>query len=134
SKKSNATLVARAIKMIFSAYRKDDFADPEGFIAQLGVILETYPDSVVRYVSSPLTGIQRRLKFPPSIAEVVQACDDQIERERNMPMLAALPRIPKREEAPVPEATPEEKRAMASKFDDLLASMRGTNVVNRDPA
>lgn len=45
------------------------------FITQLGTILERYSDAVVERVTSPLTGIQARCKFPPSIAEVVEACD-----------------------------------------------------------
>lgn len=65
--------------MLFSAYRRDDFADPEGFVAQLGVILCQYPEEVVTYITSPLTGIQRRSKWPPTISEVVDACMDHVE-------------------------------------------------------
>lgn len=68
--------------MIFSAYRKDDFADPVGFVAQLGAVLEKYPEWVVRYVTEPTTGIQRRQTFPPSIAEVVKACEEIYAGER----------------------------------------------------
>ena len=42
---------------------------------QLGTILERYSDTVVERVTSPVTGIQARCSFPPSIAEVVEACD-----------------------------------------------------------
>ena len=68
--------------MVFSAYRKDDYADPIGFVTQLGVILEKYPEWVVRYVTSPETGIQRTCKFPPSIAEIVSACEEIYAGER----------------------------------------------------
>ena len=61
--------------MVFAAYRRDDFADPETFVVQLGMILERYDDEVIERVTSPLTGIQRKCKFPPSIAEIVKACD-----------------------------------------------------------
>jgi hypothetical protein len=44
-------------------------------LVQLGLVLEQYDDAVIRWVTSPLTGIQRQCKFPPSIAEVVEACD-----------------------------------------------------------
>jgi hypothetical protein len=60
---------------VLSSYRRDDFANPDGFLAQLGLVLEQYDDAVIRKVTSPLTGIQRHCKFPPSIAEVVEACD-----------------------------------------------------------
>jgi hypothetical protein len=62
--------------MLFSAYRRDDFADPDGFVAQLGVILCDFPEEVVTYVTSPKTGMQRRSKWPPTISEIVAACEE----------------------------------------------------------
>ena len=69
-------VVDQQMAILFSAYRKADYADPEGFVIQLGVILSDYPPDVVRHVTDPRTGIQRRLKWPPTIAEIVEACDD----------------------------------------------------------
>jgi hypothetical protein len=77
-------MIARSARMIFSAYRRDDFADAESFVLQLGVILERYSDGVIGTVSHPLTGIARRCKFPPSIAEVVEACDDAAASEARL--------------------------------------------------
>jgi hypothetical protein len=54
---------------------------------QLGMVLERYPDAVIRDVTSPLTGIQRRSKWPPSIAEVVEACDAEVARIERMKRL-----------------------------------------------
>lgn len=68
-------MITRCAKMIFSAYRRDDFADPDSFVFQLGAVLEKYEDAVIQYVCDPRTGIQRRCKFPPSIAEVVEAAE-----------------------------------------------------------
>ncbi len=62
--------------MLFSCYRQDQFQDPEGFLASLGLVLEQYPDEVIKHVTDPRTGIQRRSKWPPSIAEIVEACDE----------------------------------------------------------
>jgi len=69
-------LILRCQLAVFSAYRIDQFADPDGFKTQLGAILEQYPDEVITYVCDPRTGIQRRSKFPPTISEMVEACDD----------------------------------------------------------
>ena len=55
-----AMLIKRQAKILFSAYRKDDFADPEGFIVQLGIVLESYEDEVIIAVTDPRTGLQRR--------------------------------------------------------------------------
>lgn len=82
--------------MIFSAYRIDQFADPEGFKVQLGAIMEQYPDEVIVYVSDPRTGIQRRSKWPPTISEIVEACDDHAEliERRKKPRREPLPQLP----------------------------------------
>lgn len=44
-------------------------------MASLGMVLEQYPDEVVIYVTDPRTGIQRKAKWPPTISEIVEACD-----------------------------------------------------------
>jgi hypothetical protein len=77
---SNAktALIAKQIEVLFSAYRRADYADPVGFVAQLGVVLNGYPEDVIVYATSPQTGVQRRHTFPPSIPEVVKACDDRM--------------------------------------------------------
>jgi hypothetical protein len=62
--------------MVLSSYRRDDFAEPDGYAVQLAMVLERYPDETVREATSPITGIQRTCKFPPSIAELVEFCDE----------------------------------------------------------
>src|SRR5258707_144381 len=64
--------IGEMARQIFGSYRRDDWADPEMALKQMGMVLERYPDKVVRTVSHPLTGIQRTCKFPPSIAEFVE--------------------------------------------------------------
>lgn len=79
---SRAKRITQQARLIFSAYRRDDFADPDGFVLQLGMVLERYPDAVISEVSHPLTGIQRRHKGrPPDIAAIVEECD--FIRDRN---------------------------------------------------
>lgn len=65
-------------------------------MAQLGMVLDQYADEVVEYVSSPLTGVQRKSEFPPTIAKIVTACDDYAERveRRNKPRRDVLPKAP----------------------------------------
>jgi hypothetical protein len=75
--------------MLFGSYRADQYPDPEGFMVSLGMVLEQYSDVIVVYVTDPRTGVQRRSVWPPSIAEVVSACDarhaelQRIERYKN---------------------------------------------------
>ena len=84
-------------KALFASYRADQYADAEGFMTSLGAVLEQYQDEVIRYVTGPHTGIQRRLKWPPTINEVVEACDehqDFLARARKPRAVARLPPPP----------------------------------------
>lgn len=74
--KSTASLIAQQIEVLLSAYRKDDYADPQGFVAQLGMILSEFPAEVIIYATSPQTGIQRESKWPPTIQEVLAYCQE----------------------------------------------------------
>jgi hypothetical protein len=63
------------MKALFSAYRLDQYSDPEGFKVNIGLVLEQYPIDTIQFVTDPRTGVQRRCTFPPSVKEVVDACD-----------------------------------------------------------
>jgi len=88
-------MITKQARMIFSAYRRDDFADADGFVLQVAMVLERYPDPVIREVSSPITGIQRRLKYPPSLAELVDECDHVAERLQKIADLSAYKLAPR---------------------------------------
>jgi hypothetical protein len=78
-------MILKGQKALFSVYRTDQYADPAGFVVQLGAVMEEYPDEVIEYVFSPKTGIQRRSKWPPTISEIVEACDEHrafLEKQR----------------------------------------------------
>lgn len=60
-----------------ASYRRDDYADAEGFFAQLGLALEGYGDDVIERATdakNPLS-IQRTCKFAPNLAEATACCD-----------------------------------------------------------
>lgn len=78
---------------MFSAYRRDDYSDPESFLTQLGMVLEQYPDEVIAKATHPHTGIQRRFKFPPSIAEIVEICDGISAVDERIRHYATLPKV-----------------------------------------
>lgn len=123
-------MVTRAIKLIFSAYRKDDYADAKGFVAQLGTILQSYPASVVDFISSPMTGIQRKSKFPPSIAEIVEACNDRLGYEVAMEKMRLMKLTEKKKkDKPYVPPSPEEDIKIKKGFDELLGRLKETNVV-----
>lgn len=72
---SRRSLILRCQRIIFSAYRADQYSDPEGYMISLGAVLEQYPNEVIVYVTDPKTGVQRNCKWPPTIAEIVSACE-----------------------------------------------------------
>jgi hypothetical protein len=74
-RRSRESLILRCQRIIFSAYRSDQYSDPEGYMASLGAVLEQYQNEVIVYVTDPRTGVQRGCKWPPTIAEIVSACD-----------------------------------------------------------
>lgn len=45
-------------------------------MVSLGAVLEQFPDEVIIYITDPRTGIQRRSEWPPSLAKVVDACEE----------------------------------------------------------
>lgn len=77
-------MILRCQRILFSSYRRDQYDDPESYMASLGMVFEGYSDEVICYVTSPRTGVQRKVKFPPTISEVVEACDDHTAYLANM--------------------------------------------------
>jgi len=65
----------------------------------LGTVLEQFTDDVISYVCMPDTGIQRRLKWPPAISEVVDACENH--REFLAKQRAARPAFQERKPEPL---------------------------------
>lgn len=96
--KSDGGWVLGRVELLMSSYRKADYHDPVGFLATLGAILEDYDPEIVEYVTDPKTGIQRRLKWPPSPAEIVEACVAEITHRAKVAKYSSLPpplRLPK---------------------------------------
>ena len=72
---------------LFTAYRLDQYPDPEGFMAQVAAVFSGYEDAVLLRATDPFRRdcIQRTHKFPPSLHELTKALDSTkkaIEAER----------------------------------------------------
>jgi hypothetical protein len=61
---------------LFGCYRKGDANDPDIYVAGVAAVLSEYPAEVVDHVCDPRTGLPRKLKWLPAIAE---ACDERLE-------------------------------------------------------
>lgn len=97
-------LILNCQKVLFGAYRIDQFADAEVFKNSVGAVLEQYPDEVIMSITNPRTGIQRRIKFPPTVNEIVEACEEQ---------LVYLDRMRRPKRLPVEQIPPPRLREMA---------------------
>jgi hypothetical protein len=78
-------LITKHARVLFLAYPRNDYDEPDGALATYVSVLEDYSDAIVAFVTSPKTGVQRRIKFPPRVAELVEACDEAaaaLERSR----------------------------------------------------
>lgn len=84
---SRKTLILQRQRILFSAYRSDQYSDPEGYVASLQMVLEQYPNDVIIHVTDPRTGVQRHLKWPPSIAEIIEACDKRMQEKARLERL-----------------------------------------------
>lgn len=77
------------MKRLFGAYRRDQFADPDGYIAQAAIVFAGYDDETLVAATDPRNrdAIQRTHKWPPSLAEMGEALDaaeDRIAGDRYM--------------------------------------------------
>src|SRR4051812_1523941 len=109
------SLILRCQGMLYSAYRTDQYADPDGFMASLGLVFSQYPNDVIEYVTDPRTGVQRGKVFPPSIAEIVSACDTRLADNAR---LRRYMNWGKNDSAPLLEGPKNEDRPT---YDDLKA-------------
>jgi hypothetical protein len=75
SQTTDLTLATERARLLVGCYRKDDAGDPEVFARAVVAVLMRYPPDVVGQVTEPATGLPSRLKWLPSIAEIVEACD-----------------------------------------------------------
>jgi hypothetical protein len=72
-------LILERSKILFSAYRADQYANEEGFMASVAMVLGQYSDDVIVFITDPRTGVQRHSKWPPTIAEIIEACDKRMQ-------------------------------------------------------
>ena len=99
--------------ILLSGYPRDDYTNSELFIRQLEQIFAEYPPSVIKAVTAPTTGIQRYLKFRPTIAEIVVALDREMEAFKHKALDHRQHRIARQE--------PEIDRNMRLGLEELLA-------------
>jgi hypothetical protein len=56
----------------------------------VAAILAEYPPEIVDFVCDPRTGLPRRLKWLPTIAEIVEACERRMEYAKSVVSLRQI--------------------------------------------
>ncbi|MGA7810304.1 hypothetical protein [Bradyrhizobium sp.] len=107
---------------LFGCYRKGDANDPEVYTAAVAAIFSEYPASIVDYVCDPRTGLPRRSKWLPTIAEITEACDA---RTAYVEAIAGLSRIAEQNRAIIadPDAS-EQAKARAQNWLDHCRTLK----------
>jgi hypothetical protein len=71
-------MISKRVAMMFSGYRQSDFTDPAGAALSMCAVFEDYSDELINFATDPKTGVQRKHKWPPTIAEVVEFCGERM--------------------------------------------------------
>jgi hypothetical protein len=72
---TSPAIAAERARLLFGCYRRGDANDPETYTAAIAAILAEYPPDVVQRVTDPRTGIARKIKFLPTVAELSEECE-----------------------------------------------------------
>lgn len=97
----SATFAMERAILLFGCYRAGEANDPETYTAAIAAVLAQFDAVIVTSVTDPRSGIARRLKFLPTVAEIAELCEeeaaraDKIKRYAEMGELRRLPRAPR---------------------------------------
>lgn len=70
------TFAMERARLLFGCYRMGEANDPETYVAAVTKALALFPQDTIKFVTDPSTGMPSRLKWMPSVAEVIEACND----------------------------------------------------------
>jgi hypothetical protein len=130
----------RAIAIIISSYPPDLAREAKQYAVALMAHVEQYPIRIIERLCDYRTGIQTRSKFPPTIADIVAFCSEQIERERIMekplrrPMLTNYSREPWQCPFPKLQAAFPDRDLCGPPFDVLNGASRALAMHGVDAA
>lgn len=79
---AGSQIARKAVSIVMQAYRTPDLTNPAAFVDMAVGALEDMPSIVLAELASPKIGIVRESKFPPTIAEMVQWCEERLKKHR----------------------------------------------------
>lgn len=120
-----ADLCLKRAKLLFGCFRKGEANDPEIFVASVAAVLGDYPASVVERVTDPRTGLARRCNFIPTIKEISDACDLEMEPLRRR--LTSQKRQAARDQDARAQLDPEAEARVRDGFEQLARVLKSMN-------
>lgn len=102
-------------KQLVGCYPHARPPDPEVYAGALASVLAQYPLGLVQECVDPRTGLARGREFPPTVACVVEWCENRLKYHQTLANFAGLP--PKRIE---PEYSPEHRAGMLQRLAKLM--------------
>ena len=125
-------LLAERTKILIGCYPAGKPNDPEIYTAAIASALANYPEEIVKRVTDPRTGIQRKCKFLPSVAEVIEACEEEMRpiRARWRAERMAQQVI----EQHAKERSPEERARVFARFQKLSAELGTIDALKKSAA
>lgn len=113
--------------ILLGSYSRARPHEPEIYTDAIAATLAGYAPEVIQHVTDPRTGLQRKLKWLPEVADVVEACDAEVRRrEIQRDVLAFQERKRLTGERPKElevARDPVRDAEMARKFELLLADL-----------
>lgn len=75
-------LAMSRVEILLGCYPQSTAHDPKTYMMALAAVLCEYPAWVVERVSDPRTGIARRIRFLPTVAELIADCEELLQPVR----------------------------------------------------
>lgn len=85
-------------KILFGCYRRGDANDPDTYVAAVALVLSKYAVEVIKAVTDPYSGLpskknEKGYSGMPDVADVREACDNEVARITRIDRLRALPPV-----------------------------------------
>lgn len=119
---TSPSFALRAAKQLVGSFPHARPPEPEIYAGALGATLAQYPLAVVQECVDPRGGLARKLRFPPTVADVVEWCDSRLAYYR------AMATYQPREQKPDREFTDEERRLAREFLANLAAELKSRHL------
>ncbi|WP_188516942.1 hypothetical protein [Alsobacter metallidurans] len=116
---------AQLARTMIGVYPKADVTDPDVYATAVAGTLAEFPAHVARKVASPVHGLPSRQKFLPRIAEIREACEAEVARQKTIASRARwmIKERERREKEAAERASWEGRRIDPARVDAILAGI-----------